>query len=180
LGHQKKPDIRLPGCPKPPEPTEGSPKLENRAKAAPAKADGHEDAEGMVGGGVKVAKEKVKEMVMSGGDSWEVVGISGIRGDGGARSVFWWQEFSRVRTFELRLGGKLVRRDTQPARRATKQTLTKRGALTVPIWRGCELQNTKMAMRSCGVIKCRSRATKMLQTQITLSAAKARSRSATA
>jgi hypothetical protein len=60
------------------------------AKAAPAKAgvmamdiaDGHEDAEGMVGGGVKVAKEKVKEMVMSGGGSWEVVGISGMGGSG--------------------------------------------------------------------------------------------------
>ncbi|PWZ57391.1 putative disease resistance protein [Zea mays] len=59
-------------------------------KAAPAKAgvmamdiaDGHEDAEGMVGGCVKVAKEKVKEMVMSGGGSWEVVGISGMGGSG--------------------------------------------------------------------------------------------------
>jgi hypothetical protein len=60
-------------------------------KAAPAKAgvmamdmdltEGHED-EGMVGGGVKVAKEKVKEMVMSGGGGWEVVGISGMGGSG--------------------------------------------------------------------------------------------------
>ncbi|TKW29311.1 hypothetical protein SEVIR_3G387300v4 [Setaria viridis] len=44
-------------------------------------ADGHED-EGMVGGGLKVAKEKVKEMVMSGGGGWEVVGISGMGGSG--------------------------------------------------------------------------------------------------
>ncbi|CAD6269550.1 unnamed protein product [Miscanthus lutarioriparius] len=60
-------------------------------KAAPAKAgvmamdmdliEGHED-EGVVGGGVKVAKEKVKEMVMSGGGGWEVVGISGMGGSG--------------------------------------------------------------------------------------------------
>ena len=60
-------------------------------KAAPAKAgvmamdmdliEGHED-EGMVEGGVKVAKEKVKEMVMSGGGGWEVVGISGMGGSG--------------------------------------------------------------------------------------------------
>jgi ABC-type glutathione transport system ATPase component len=60
-------------------------------KAASAKAgvmamdvdltEGHED-EGMVGGGVKVAKEKVKEMVMSGGGGWEVVGISGMGGSG--------------------------------------------------------------------------------------------------
>jgi len=60
-------------------------------KAAPAKAgvmamdmdltEGHED-EGMVGAGVKVAKEKVKEMVMSGGGGWEVVGISGMGGSG--------------------------------------------------------------------------------------------------
>jgi len=44
-------------------------------------AEGHED-EGMVGGGLKVAKEKVKEMVMSGGGGWEVVGISGMGGSG--------------------------------------------------------------------------------------------------
>ncbi|KAG0521469.1 hypothetical protein BDA96_08G163300 [Sorghum bicolor] len=60
-------------------------------KAAPAKAgvmamdmdliEGHEE-EGMVGAGVKVAKEKVKEMVMSGGGGWEVVGISGMGGSG--------------------------------------------------------------------------------------------------
>ncbi|KAG2630351.1 putative disease resistance protein At5g47280 [Panicum virgatum] len=59
--------------------------------AAPAKAgvtamdmelaEGHDD-EGMVGGGLKVAKEKVKEMVMSGGGGWEVVGISGMGGSG--------------------------------------------------------------------------------------------------
>jgi hypothetical protein len=30
--------------------------------------------------------------------------------------------------------------------------VTERGRLTVPIWRGCELHNTKMAMHSCGVI----------------------------
>ncbi|XP_062202248.1 putative disease resistance protein At5g47280 isoform X2 [Phragmites australis] len=41
----------------------------------------HED-DGMVGGGVKVGKEKVKEMVMSGGGGWEVVGISGMGGSG--------------------------------------------------------------------------------------------------
>lgn len=60
-------------------------------KAAPAKAgvmamdmdliEGHEE-EAMVGAGVKAAKEKVKEMVMSGGGSWEVVGISGMGGSG--------------------------------------------------------------------------------------------------
>jgi hypothetical protein len=35
------------------------------------------------------------------------------------------------------------------------------------MWRGCELQNTKMAMRGCGVIKWRSHATRLLQSQIT-------------
>jgi hypothetical protein len=60
-------------------------------QAVPAKAgvvamdmdltEGHEN-EGMVGAGVKVAKEKVKEMVMSGGGGWEVVGISGMGGSG--------------------------------------------------------------------------------------------------
>ncbi|KAL6622529.1 hypothetical protein ACP70R_032408 [Stipagrostis hirtigluma subsp. patula] len=40
------------------------------------------ESDGMVGGGVKVAKEKVKEMVMSGGGGWEVVGISGMGGSG--------------------------------------------------------------------------------------------------
>jgi hypothetical protein len=43
------------------------------------------------------------------------------------------------------LGGRLVRR-------IEKQTLTECGGITVPIWRGCELQNTKIAMRGCGVI----------------------------
>ncbi|CAN6356766.1 unnamed protein product [Urochloa humidicola] len=46
--------------------------------------EGHGD-EGVVvgGGGLKVAKEKVKEMVMSGGGGgWEVVGISGMGGSG--------------------------------------------------------------------------------------------------
>ncbi|KAL6847014.1 hypothetical protein ACP4OV_022867 [Aristida adscensionis] len=37
---------------------------------------------GMVGSGFKLAKEKVKEMVMSGGGGWEVVGISGMGGSG--------------------------------------------------------------------------------------------------
>ncbi|OEL22879.1 putative disease resistance protein [Dichanthelium oligosanthes] len=43
--------------------------------------EGGED-EGMLRGGLKVAKEKVKEMVMSGGGGWEVVGISGMGGSG--------------------------------------------------------------------------------------------------
>ncbi|XP_062203445.1 putative disease resistance protein At5g47280 [Phragmites australis] len=38
--------------------------------------------DGMLGGGLKVGKEKVKEMVMSGGGGWEVVGISGMGGSG--------------------------------------------------------------------------------------------------
>lgn len=42
----------------------------------------HGEEEGMVGGGVKVAKERVKEMVMSGTGGWEVVGISGMGGSG--------------------------------------------------------------------------------------------------
>jgi hypothetical protein len=42
----------------------------------------HDEDQGMVGGGVKVAKEKVKEMVMSGTGGWEVVGISGMGGSG--------------------------------------------------------------------------------------------------
>ncbi|GJM95311.1 hypothetical protein PR202_ga12028 [Eleusine coracana subsp. coracana] len=44
--------------------------------------EGHEEGAGMVGGGVKVAKEWIKEKVMSGGGGWEVVGISGIGGSG--------------------------------------------------------------------------------------------------
>ncbi|KQJ86089.1 putative disease resistance protein At5g47280 [Brachypodium distachyon] len=40
-----------------------------------------EEKEVAVGGGVKVGKEKVKEMVMSGG-GWEVVGICGMGGSG--------------------------------------------------------------------------------------------------
>ncbi|CAN6338760.1 unnamed protein product [Urochloa humidicola] len=58
--------------------------------AVPAKAgvmamdmDDLAEDEGVVGGGLKVAKEKVKEMVMSGGGGgWEVVGISGMGGSG--------------------------------------------------------------------------------------------------
>ncbi|TVU49409.1 hypothetical protein EJB05_00717, partial [Eragrostis curvula] len=43
-----------------------------------------EDDEGdkMVGGGLKMGKERVKEMVMSGSGGWEVVGISGMGGSG--------------------------------------------------------------------------------------------------
>uniref|UniRef100_A0ACD6A134 Uncharacterized protein n=1 Tax=Avena sativa TaxID=4498 RepID=A0ACD6A134_AVESA len=37
---------------------------------------------GVLGTGVKVGKEKVKEMVMSGGGGWEVVGICGMGGSG--------------------------------------------------------------------------------------------------
>jgi hypothetical protein len=37
---------------------------------------------GVLGSGVKVGKEKVKEMVMSGGGGWEVVGIRGMGGSG--------------------------------------------------------------------------------------------------
>jgi hypothetical protein len=40
------------------------------------------EGEGMVGAAVKLAKEKVKEMVMSGTGGWEVVGISGMGGSG--------------------------------------------------------------------------------------------------
>jgi hypothetical protein len=31
-------------------------------------------------------------------------------------------------------------------------TVTELGRITVPIWRGCVLYNTKLAIRSCGVI----------------------------
>ncbi|EEE53509.1 hypothetical protein OsJ_36681 [Oryza sativa Japonica Group] len=42
-----------------------------------------EEDESMVGGGVRVGKEKVKEMVMSGGGGgWEAVGICGMGGSG--------------------------------------------------------------------------------------------------
>nr|CAB3462470.1 unnamed protein product [Digitaria exilis] len=45
--------------------------------------DGHEEEEmAAAAGGLKMAKEKVKEMVMSGGGGWEVVGISGMGGSG--------------------------------------------------------------------------------------------------
>jgi hypothetical protein len=44
--------------------------------------DAEPEGEGMVGAGVKLAKEKVKEMVMSGTGGWEVVGISGMGGSG--------------------------------------------------------------------------------------------------
>ena len=37
---------------------------------------------GLVGSGVKVGKERVKEMVMSSGGGWEVVGICGMGGSG--------------------------------------------------------------------------------------------------
>jgi hypothetical protein len=41
------------------------------------------------------------------------------------------------------------------------------GRLTVPNWHGCMLYNTKMTKLSYGVIKWPSRATRMLQSQIT-------------
>jgi hypothetical protein len=41
------------------------------------------------------------------------------------------------------------------------------GRLTVPNWSECVLHNTKLAKHSCGVIKWRIRATRMLQIQIT-------------
>ncbi|KAF0888914.1 hypothetical protein E2562_020136 [Oryza meyeriana var. granulata] len=41
-----------------------------------------EEDDGVVGSGVKVGKEKVKEMVMSGGGGWEAVGICGMGGSG--------------------------------------------------------------------------------------------------
>jgi hypothetical protein len=63
--------------------------------------------------------------------------------------------------------GRLVRRGTQPALRFEKHTLTERGGLNVPNWRCCELHNTILAMRGCGVTKWRSRATRLLQSQIT-------------
>jgi hypothetical protein len=63
--------------------------------------------------------------------------------------------------------GRLVHRYTQASSNATKQTLTEHETLTVPNWRGCFLHNTKLAKHGCGVIKWRSRPTRMLQIQIT-------------
>jgi hypothetical protein len=84
-----------------------------------------------------------------------------------------WQTAARVspaanRAQETRRG-MLVRRGTQPALRFAKHTLTEGGGLNVPNWRGCELHNTILAMRGCGVPKGRSRATRLLQSQITQS-----------
>jgi hypothetical protein len=86
------------------------------------------------------------------------------------RSIFWQTADTRSpaanRAQEHRRG-RLVRRGTQPALRFEKHTLTERGGLNVPNWRGCELHNTILAMRGCGVTKWRSRATRLLQSQIT-------------
>ncbi|XP_006664153.3 putative disease resistance protein At5g47280 [Oryza brachyantha] len=50
-------------------------------KGMPMEMEVEED-DGVVGSGVRVGKEKVKEMVMSGGGGWEAVGICGMGGSG--------------------------------------------------------------------------------------------------
>jgi hypothetical protein len=79
------------------------------------------------------------------------------------------REVSRLFSLAARLAarGRLVHRYTQASSNTTKQTLTEHGTLTVPNWRGCFLHNTKLAKHGCGVIKWRSRPTRMLQIQIT-------------
>ena len=71
------------------------------------------------------------------------------------------------RRFSLAARGSLVHGCTQASSNATKRTLTEDGTLTVPKWCGCFLHNTKLAKHGCGVIKWRSRATRVLQIQIT-------------
>jgi hypothetical protein len=51
--------------------------------------------------------------------------------------------------FSLATRGRLVHRCTQASSSATKRTLTERGTLTVPKWRGCFLHNTKLGMCPC-------------------------------
>jgi hypothetical protein len=90
--------------------------------------------------------------------------MAGRNADGGAGES---PTLSYSRLFSLAGRGRLVHRCTQDSSSATKQTLTERGTLTVPNWRESFLHNTKLAKHGCGVIKWRSRATRMLQIQIT-------------